>query len=248
MCVPLLLAAANASEPLFSTPPIPTTTPVDTHEHRSCQISFNLRRSNQRSSPHPAVQPTQLQHPLAHSAPTIKMHRLSARASYHSNGAPSRMLLSAGRLLSTQPPPRQAPAAAATAAVGAPPSPPFSTLVEMQDKCVCAANECFLMADSTPLFSVFAWLIIVSPIPNARRVCKEHAHRPFLGYKPPGSDPNRAYQWVTYGEFGGMVDRARALLHHSGIGKGDTVRCTWVGWGGVGWFDRLKTPTWTGFL
>lgn len=56
------------------------------------------------------------------------------------------------------------------------------------------------------------------------RVCKEHVHQPFLGYKPPGSDPNRGYQWVTYGEFGTMVDSARALLHRSGIGKGDTVR------------------------
>ena len=59
---------------------------------------------------------------------------------------------------------------------------------------------------------------------HACRVCKDHAHRPFLGYKPPGSDPARGYQWVTYGEFGTMVDRARALLHHAGIGKGDMVR------------------------
>lgn len=77
------------------------------------------------------------------------------------------------------------------------------------------------------------------------RVCKEHAHRPFLGYRPRSS----GYEWITYGEFGSMVDSARALLHRSGIGKGDTVRtdtvyrgclCPW----GIGKARSQIQPQW----
>ena len=56
--------------------------------------------------------------------------------------------------------------------------------------------------------------------PKIHSVSQTFPHRPFLGVKP---GPTVPYQWTTYGEFGEMVDKAKALLREAGIGPGDKV-------------------------
>jgi len=51
-------------------------------------------------------------------------------------------------------------------------------------------------------------------------VVQTQGHKDFLGYKPNATCP---YKWVTYKEFGGMVDKAKYLLQEAGIGPGDKV-------------------------
>src|SRR4029078_13130892 len=48
--------------------------------------------------------------------------------------------------------------------------------------------------------------------------CKSHAGRPLFGTKRAG-----VWSWLSYGAFGGLIDRCRAGLQARGIGQGDVV-------------------------
>lgn len=57
----------------------------------------------------------------------------------------------------------------------------------------------------------------------AARSCFTYGDRPFLGFKP---IEGGGYKWVSYRQFGDMVDRCRAAMKQSGVGPGDKVRYT----------------------
>ena len=52
------------------------------------------------------------------------------------------------------------------------------------------------------------------------RSCRKYADRELFGTKR-----NGGWRWITYGQFGAMVDEVRAGLAACGVGRGDRVGC-----------------------
>lgn len=62
----------------------------------------------------------------------------------------------------------------------------------------------------------FGWNTLLEMQQHA---CTEHADRNVFGTK----QPDGRFDWITYAEFGDMVDRCRGALAAAGLERGDKV-------------------------